>query len=183
MNTPRSFSKVGKKDKTMKTKQQKAKEIEQGKNLLEDAKSLVFVNFSNTPVKDITILKRLLDDSDSTYKVLKKRLLGLALKEKNIPVDINQFDSQLATIFSKKDISEPSGTVYKFSKGKEKEIPGFKMVGGFDLVGSKFFGADEIKKIGSLPSKEILITQFLYMLNTPARSLAFVLSEIAKTKS
>lgn len=164
----------------MKSKQQKIKEVDDSRKLLEKSQSLVFVDFSKTPVKEMTGLKRSLDGSKSVFKVIKKRLLNLVLKEKNIPVNMEQFQSQLGTVFSPKEISEPAGIVYRFFKGREKDLPEFKMLAGFDVSLGRLFGAEEIKRIGGLPSKEILITQFLFMLNAPMRSFVYVLSEIGK---
>ncbi|MFA6135877.1 MAG: 50S ribosomal protein L10 [Candidatus Paceibacterota bacterium] len=166
----------------MKSKQQKAKEMEKSKELLGNAKSLVFINFSKTPTKEIGVLKEKLSESKGSYKIIKKRLLGLVLKEKNIPVDVSQFDSQLATVFGGGDISESAGTVWKFFKEREKDLPEFKMLGGYDFLSSTYFASDDVKRIGQLPSREILLAQLLGTLQAPLKSLAYTLSEIAKKK-
>jgi large subunit ribosomal protein L10 len=164
----------------MKTKLQKTKDMEQAAALFDKSKSIIFVDFSKTPTKEVSILKNSLAAIESTYKVVKKRLLGLVLKNKNIPVDIEAFESQLATVFSPKDITDSAGTVYRFHKGKEKDLPGFKMVGGYDVTAGRYYSAAEIKQVGMLPSREILLGQLVGMLSAPVRSLAFVLDQIAK---
>jgi large subunit ribosomal protein L10 len=164
----------------MKTKAQKIKDMEQAAALLDKAKSLVFVDFSKTSTKEIGVLKNSFLSAESTYKVIKKRLLGLVFKKKNIPVDTAAFESQLGTVFSSKDVIDAAGAVYRFAKGKEKELPEFKMLGGYDLATGVYYPADEIKRIGMLPSKEILLAQLVWVLASPARSLAYVLNQIAK---
>ncbi|MCL5011948.1 MAG: 50S ribosomal protein L10 [Patescibacteria group bacterium] len=58
----------------MKSKLQKKQEIEQGNALATDAQSLVFVDFSKTPVKQVTQLKNSARALGATYRVVKKRI-------------------------------------------------------------------------------------------------------------
>jgi large subunit ribosomal protein L10 len=167
----------------MKTKAKKIQDMEKAAELFDKSKSIVFVDFSKTPVKEVSILKNSLATIESTYKVIKKRLLGLVFKSKKIPVDVTAFESQLGTIFSSKDMVDVAGTVYRFTKGKEKELPEFKMLGGYDIETSKYYSAEEINKIGRLLSKEILLAQLVGILSAPVRSLAYVLDKIAKKQS
>ncbi len=164
----------------MKTKIQKTQDIKKATELLEGSKSLVFVDFSKTPTREVGVLKNALAAIESTYKVIKKRLLGLVFKQKNVDVDVAQFESQLGTIFSSRDIVDAAGTVYRFAKSKEKELPEFKMMGGYDVLASRFYSADEIKRLGQLPTREILLGQLVGMVQAPLRTLANVLDQISK---
>ena len=47
-------------------------------------------------------------------------------------------------------------------------------------IEGKFMEYNEVKKIASIPSKEVLIAQLLGMLQNPIRSLAVVLDQAAK---
>ena len=165
----------------MKSKQQKIAEVDESKKLLKDAGSLVFVDFSKTSTKFIDQLKKLLGDN-GVFKIIKKRLLNLVLKDKNIPLDAKALGLQVGTVFGKGDVSETAGLVWQFFKGKEKELPEFKMLAGFDLSSATLFDAVQIKRIGQLPPREILLAQLLGMLQAPVRSLAYTLSEVAKKK-
>ena len=48
------------------------------------------------------------------------------------------------------------------------------------VVEGKVMTVEELAKVATIPSKPVLVAQFLGMLQTPVRSLAVVLSEIAK---
>lgn len=164
----------------MKSKQQKIKEIEQETALVDSAQSLIFVDFAKTPTKDIVSLKQALEHIESVYKVVKKRLLKIVLGKKEIPVDPKSFSAQLATVFSPKDISESAGVVYRFAKEREKDGGAFKVLGGYDVTARAFFGEQDIKRIGQLPSREVLLAQLVGMVQAPLRSLAYVLDQVAK---
>ncbi len=165
----------------MKTKAQKKQEIEDGVVLAKDATSLVFIDFAKTPVKNITELKNEVRTIGGTYRVIKKRLLQRAFTEEGVSVDTKQFGGQLATVFSPKDISEVGGVVYRFAKGFGKDSE-FKILGGYDVKLKTYFSDGEMKRIGQLPSRDILLAQLLGMLQAPVKSLVYTLDQIAKKK-
>lgn len=167
----------------MKTKEQKKEAIERGTALARKAQALVFVDFTQAPTKQVEGLKRALEKVQGVYTVIKKRLLGIVLKNEDIAVDANQFDGQLATIFSEKDIADTAGAIYQFLKGIAKDYPLFQMIGGYDVASKKFFDAAAMQSLGKLPSRDILLAQFVGLLSTPTRSLVYTLDQIAKKKS
>ncbi|OGM91293.1 50S ribosomal protein L10 [Candidatus Wolfebacteria bacterium RIFCSPHIGHO2_01_FULL_48_22] len=167
----------------MKSKKQKSKELTDTRGLFEKAKSLVFVNFSKTPVAKVAELKAGLRNEGGAYKVMKKRLYNILFKEKNLSVDMSQFDNQFAAIFSDKDISNPAGAAFRFAKSLEKDGSDFSLLGGADMETGVVYSAQDISRIGNLPSREILLAQLAGMLNTPMKLLAYTLSEIGKNKS
>ena len=48
------------------------------------------------------------------------------------------------------------------------------------VVEGKVLTVDEIEKVATIPAKPVLVAQLLGMMQSPVRSLAVVLSEIAK---
>jgi large subunit ribosomal protein L10 len=166
----------------MKTKLQKKQEIEKGSELLKDAQSMVFVDFSKTPVVKVSELKNQIRAIGGTYRVIKKRLLKRVFGDAGVEVDPKQFPGQLATVFAPTDISEVTGMVYRFAKEAGKNKQAFALLGGYDAEGKIFFSGDDIKRIGQLPSREILLAQLLGMLQAPMRQLAYTLDQIAQKK-
>ncbi|GEM_PF-318996 len=164
----------------MKTRQQKEQQVQKGKELLENAQSVVFVDFSKTPVSAIGTMKNALREIETTYHVIKKRLLNLVLKDKGIDVDVKQFSGQVGTVFSPKDISDAAGVVYRFAKDLGNET--FQLLGGFDVASQTFFGGEDIMRIGKLPSRSILIAQVAGLVKTPITQCAYVLAQIAEKK-
>jgi len=172
----------------MLTKTQKNKIIEEVQNLVKTNKILLFTDFTGTSVGEIKLLRRLVSNLDAKYKVIKKKLMRVALENLNINFNPEQFESQLGTIFSSNDISEIAAPVYKFFKEVEKK--GFsarggpalsgKILGAYDLEKGEFLDGDFVRKIGQLPSREILLAQLAGMLSAPVRMFLYVLDQ--KTK-
>ena len=162
----------------MLTKAQKAKYVEKGEALLKDSKVLVFTDFTGVGVEDIGKLRNALKEVGAKFKVIKKTLMRVALKKSGIEFTPEQFDSQVGTIFSERDISEVAGPVYKFGKDKEKQ--GFKILGAYDMIAKNFMDAEMVRRIGQLPSREVLLGQLVGMIAFPIKSFLFVLDQKAK---
>ncbi len=158
----------------MKTRQQKARQIEEGDKLLKENKSLVFIDFSGAGVEDLKSLRRILKGFGAKLKVIKKKLLRIIFEREKIDFNPEQFELQAGTIFTDKDVSEIAAPVYKFSKGVEKK--GFKILGAYDMSAKNFIDAETIIKIGQLPAREVLLSQLVRVLSAPMRMLAYVLS-------
>ncbi len=162
----------------MLNKKQKAERIGKGRDLLKANKTLIFVDFTGTGVEGLKKLRRSLREVGAKMEVIKKKLLRIAFSESGYDFNPDQFDMQVATIFSDKDISEIAGIVYGFSKEAEKN--GFKILGAYDLSASAFSDAEMVKAIGKLPSREILLAQLVGMLTVPLKKLLVVLDKTSK---
>lgn len=157
---------------------QKGEQLKIGEELLEKNKSLVFVDFSGIGVEDTKALRRALQSVEAKMKVIKKKLLRIAFEKKKIDFNPEQFDSQLGVVYSEKEISDIAGPVYKFFKSVEKK--GGKILGAYNLSEKNFFDAETTTRIGKLPSREILLGQFVGMLAMPIKMFMNVLEQKSK---
>lgn len=162
----------------MLTKQQKAEQIKEARQSIKESKLLLFTDFTGTSVEEIKSLRRSLRELEAKYKVVKKRLLRVALTESGVDFNPEQFDSQIGTIFASRDISEIASPVYKFAKGVEAK--GFKILGAYDLENKAFIEGAMVKMIGQLPPREILLAQFVGMLAMPIKMFMYVLEQKSK---
>jgi len=157
---------------------QKGEQLKIGEELLEKNKSLIFVDFSGIGVEDTKILRRALMAVKAKMKIIKKKLLRIAFERKKIDFNPEQFDSQLGVVYSEKEISDIAGPVYKFFKSVEKK--GGKILGAYNLSEKNFFDAATTIKIGQLPSREVLLGQFVGMLAMPIKMFMNVLEQKSK---
>lgn len=158
---------------TMLTKGQKIEKVNESKKLLDGSRSVIFVDFTGKSVKEMEGLRRGLTSLGAKLKVIKKRLLRIALYDKKIEINPAQFESQVGTVFSPKVIQEMAGPVYK---------SGIKIIGGYDLEENTFWDTDKMKMVGQLPPREILLGQLLGMLQAPIRMFLYVLDQKSKTQ-
>lgn len=163
----------------MKTKTQKTEHIKEGEQELAKSETVVVTNFTGLSANDMNAFRKAVRGLGGVVMVMKKRLLKLVFAEKGLEFDPKKFEGQASVVFSPKDMVETAGVVYKFGKPfARKEI--FKILGGFEVKAKKFLEGIEVKQIGQLPSREILLGQLAFMLTVPIKKLLFVLNE--KTK-
>lgn len=162
----------------MLTKQQKIEQVERGQVLFKGSNILLFTDFTGTSVEDMKNLRKKLREMGAKFKVIKKRLLRIIFEKMGVDFNPGQFDSQVGTIFSQKDIYEIISPIYKFAKGLEKK--GFKILGAYDLPDKNFIDAETVIKIGKLPTREILLGQLVGVLAAPIRMFMYVLNEKSK---
>ncbi len=160
----------------MLSRAKKIEQVEQGKKLLGESATLIFTDFTKTKNEDLRNLRAVLKEVGAKFQVIKKRLLGIVLKERGIEFNPREFESQVGTIFVKGDVSEVAGPIYQFSKDNE----GFKILGGLDVLSKAIIPGETIIAIGKLPSREVLLAQLIGVLSSPLRMFAYVLSEKAK---
>ncbi len=165
-----------------KTKAQKVKAVAEGVKELKTKETLVFADFKGVSTEETKRLRRALYPSGGKFTVFKKRLLRVMFQELGIDVNPKEFEGQVGTVMSSKDISEVAGTVFKFSKetiGADKQLR-FKILGGYDLKAKRFLPGDEVRMIGALPPREVLLGQLVGAISGPLRAFLYVLSEKAK---
>src|SRR6185369_16031998 len=105
----------------MKTKAQKNVELAEAKKLLDKSQALIFTDFTKITAENMRRFRRELAKTDAHFLVIKKRLLGLLLKERGIEADLKQFKVSVGTIFSEGGIDTVAGPAFTFFS--KLEIP------------------------------------------------------------
>lgn len=150
----------------MLTKDKKEKIIKEIKQKAKDSKAIVFANYSGLGVKDISDLRKELREQGVEFKVARKTLVNLALKEANInDVDARALDGQLGVAFGLGDEVAPAKIINKFSKTNEN----LKILGG--ILENKFIDADSILALAKLPSREELLAKVVGSISAPMSGL------------
>jgi len=165
----------------MKSKAQKNEELEKGRKLLKDSQVVLLIDFSKVRTADLRNLRQELKKSGNPLLIIKKRLLGLLLKDKNIELQNADFKMPVGAVFAS-NLESASASVYKFFQGlvMERKIDKMRMLGGYDMVAGTFIPAEQAVFIGKLPPREVLLGQLLGMIAAPIRSFLYVLDQKSK---
>ncbi len=131
--------------------------------------TLLIANHHKLTVEEIEELKQMISSISSYYLVVKNTLFRIALKKlkKNLSFNLN---GQSGVCYGS-SIEELSQVLIKFKKKHSNFIP----QGG--IVGKDFFSSKYIEKIAALPSREVLITGFLSIIQTPLKDFSSLLKE------
>ena len=132
----------------MKTRAQKETELANARVLFEKSEALIFADFTKITAENLRKLRTELKKTSANFLVIKKRILGILLKEKGIDVDLKQFKTSVGTIFSEVDSEHISGPAFKFSqawKGMAKRRTfDQKVLAGYNIKGNTPITAEDI---------------------------------------
>lgn len=139
------------------------------KDKISRAKSVVFVEYKGINVANDTELRNKMREAGCEYHVYKNRLVKLALDELNITCLDGKLQGPLAVAFSYNGETDAAGIL---DKAAEKTGVSMK----FGLLGQAYVDDVTLKALANLPSKEVLIAQLLGLLQAPATGLCRVLN-------
>ncbi len=141
------------------------------------AKSFVLVDYRGLNVAEDTAMRSDMRKAGVEYKVIKNRLVLRALNNAGITGFDKVLEGPTAMAISYEDAVAPAKIIVDNVKKTNK----LTVKGG--VVEGKVLSVPEINAVASIPAKPVLVAQLLGMLQTPVRSLAVVMSEIAKKQA
>lgn len=163
------------------TKKQKAEIIDSIADKLSESTTLIFTHFAKISVEKIKELRKNLKTKNSDFKVVKKTLLGLALKKAKADVteiDFKKAHDAVGVVLGGGDEVQTARTVSLFSRAKGNDS--FKVLGG--IFGGQFAEKEKIAALAKMSSKEELYARFLGQLKAPLSRLAYVLKMVSEKK-
>lgn len=170
-----------------KIKEKKLEGVKSIRSEIDGSKIMIITDHSGLKVVQMTQLRRKLWDADAHYAVVKNTLASIALKGEEEEKIKSILNGPTSIIFGKSDIVSPAKIISAFIKENEKPV----IKGAF--MEGKFLDPTLVKRIASLPTKEILLSQMLASMNSPItsfvrviqgpiRKLVYALEEIRKKK-
>ena len=154
----------------------KKQAVEEIKEKLGKAKSVVFVSFLGTNVENDTKLRADVRKAESDYKVYKNTLLLRALTEMGIEgVEEYLHGSTSVAIDYKDEVG-----IAKVISEATKENENLKIK--FGIVGGKVVDDKYVKTLASIPSKEELYAKLAFLFKAPMQKLAIGLKAVADKK-
>lgn len=155
------------------SKDQKDQIVQEVSSLLAESKLTVIAKYQGTSVKGMQELRKNAKDSGSVIKVVKNRLVKIAINNDNRfkDLDLSEVNGQLMYGFNSKDEVAPAQTIAKFAKTN----PNVEFVGALTSDGS-FINAKDVKSLADLPSKDQLRGQLIGTIAAPLSGFANVLA-------
>lgn len=141
--------------------------------VLQNAKMTVFAQYQGLSVADVQELRRTAREAGVTIKVVKNRLVRVAMGGLDTykDVDTSSLNGQLIYAISAEDEVAPAQVLDKFAKTH----PALQLVGAFSGEGAVLDTA-EVKALAGLPSKNQLIGEVVAQLLSPVNDVTNALS-------
>ncbi len=150
--------------------------VEEIKESLNDAKTVVLVDYRGLTVEQDTKLRKSLREAGIIYKVYKNTMVKLAIDGTEFDSIKDNLEGPTAVAISKTDATAAARVLAKFAK----ENPALEIKAG--IVEGTYYDAAGISKIATIPSREELISKFLGSIQSPITNFARVIKQIAEAK-
>jgi len=158
----------------MLSRQQKEEIVAKLSDEIKKAPSCVLADFKGLGANDMVELKRKLREGGSTFQVIKKKLLAIALANNGIEIDPKDYEGQIAI-----SVSEDEVTSAKLIHETAKENENVKIVGG--LLDGKLMSAQEMNALAKLPSTDELRAKLVGQLQAPISGFVNTLSGVPRS--
>lgn len=156
----------------------KAVVVNEAKEKLEKSSAFVLVDYKGINVEDVTELRKRFREAGVDYKVYKNTLFKRATSELGLEAIHAELQGTVAIAFGYGDVVAPAKVLNQFAKDHPKTPISVKA----GVVEGKVMSADQIKALGDLPSREILLSMLLGALQGSIRNLAYSLDQIREKK-
>ena len=138
--------------------------VEEIKGKIEASKSVVLVNYNKLTVLEVTDLRNRFRNASCEYKVYKNTLVRKAFDELGVTDFDNDLNGTTAFVFCP---DETSGCSLLAKAVKENPALDEKVVPKSAYVNGAYVDKAGIKKLASIPSREVLIAKMLGCLQAP----------------
>src|SRR4030088_2850234 len=133
---------------------------------LRTAKVVVLTDYRGLTVAQLGDLRAKLRQADVEYRIIKNTLARRAAEQAGHPDLAPALKGPVAFALGYDDLSAPARLLGEWVRSSRLKLD---ITGG--LVEGRYFGADQIRQLADLPSREVLIAQLLGTLQTPIAQL------------
>ena len=159
-----------------KNRQIKEAKVLEIKEKLEKAQGVVLADYQGLSVEEDTMLRKSLREAGVEYKVYKNSLVTRAANELGLGDVVQYLEGPVSIAFGYEDATAPARVLNNFAKDHKK----LELKAG--IVDGIVYDKAGVEKLATIPSKEVLISKLLYLLQSPVRSVAIALNAIAEKK-
>ena len=154
-------------------KKEKELKVDLLKKDFSDNAGLIFADHSNMKSEQSMIIREKLDNIDATLRIVKNTLATLAAGEYFKEIDLTGIlKGHTSIIVSHKDVISTA----KALKDIIKEFDVLKIKAG--IIDGKLIGSEDVEKLASIPSREVLLAQIASGLISPIFALVSLLNNL-----
>ena len=155
------------------TRAQKETIVSKIKELLKESKLTLIVNYKGVPVSQFQLLRAQMEEAGIAIKVVKNRLLRLALSDlKLLKDDLPTLQGMLVYVFNPLDEVKGAQIIKSFIKNSNSPL---EFVGAITETG-QFMDKEEVVRLAGLASKPELIALTIDTLESPMNQIRSVLN-------
>lgn len=147
-------------------KEKKTQIIDQLEEKLTRSKIVIATSYQGITAKDMTTLRRAISDPAIDYQIVKNNLMRIAAQKAGKDLVMSIVNGPTAIIFGYDDVVKAAKSINQYIKAS-----GLAITVNGALLGERALTSEEIVTLANLPSREVLISQVVTMLQAPFRGL------------
>ncbi len=151
--------------------------VDEIKELVNGAQSVVLVDYRGLTVAEDTVLRKQLRENDVTYKVYKNTLIKRAISGTEFESLSADLEEPTAVAVSKTDATAPARILAKFAK----TAPKLEIKSG--VVEGTYYDKNAMVAVANIPGREELLSKLLGSMQSPIANFARVIKQIAEQKA
>ncbi len=155
-------------------KVEKVKEIE---DKFDRAQCIVLANYQGIDVEEDTQLRKLMREAGVDYKVYKNRLVKIVAQKLGYDFLLDHLEGAVSIAFGYNDVVLPAKILNDFSEKSRK------LSLKIGIVRNEFYDNDKIKKLASIPSKDVLMAKLLGSIRSPLSKFVYVVNAVKESKN
>lgn len=152
----------------------KAPVVDEIKELITDAASVVLLKYQGIDVLKDTQLRKECREANVTYKVYKNTMMNFAFKGSAVEELCKHLDGPNAIAVCKDDATAPARVLAKYVD----DVKPMEFIAG--VVDGVYYDEKGLAELSKIPSKEELLSRLLGSFKSPVTNLARVLNQIAE---
>lgn len=158
----------------VKKRGEKEKQVTELKQELAKINTLILTSFEGLTVAQDTELRRAIQASGGKYRVVKNTLAELAARGTPAEPVLRDLGGTTSITYTERDPVALAKVLTKWAK----EFPALKFRVG--IVEGRVVSLDQLQQLATIPSREELLSKFMFLLLTPARRLASTLTAVPR---
>lgn len=159
----------------MKTRETKQKDLAALTESLQNSTSAMVVSFTKLSVTKDQEFRSSLREAGAEYRVVKNTLARIAVKGTPFEPATEHFKGVTAIAWTQNDPVVLTKAISKFMK-ENADVYSFKT----GVLDGRLLDLKQVTQIANLPSKEELISKFLYVLNAQAQRIVTVINAVPR---
>ena len=159
----------------MKSREQKQRDLDALAEQFQSASAGMLIGFNKLTVAKDQELRRSLRDAGARYTVVKNTLARKAAEGTPFEKAADHFKGVTALALAEGDPVQLSKAISKFVKDNPEV---FKFKAG--VVEGRVVALRDVEALATLPSKEVMISKIMFLINAQAQRLATVISAVPR---
>jgi large subunit ribosomal protein L10 len=155
-------------------KVEKEKTVNELKEKFSVTKSVFLTDFRGLNVEEMSKLRRELKKGRAEYRVTKNTLIRMAAQQSGLEKIADYLKGPTGLVFSYQDPVTPAKVLYEIHQKTEK--PKIKAI----WMEGRLFGGNYLKRLATLPPKEVILAQILGSLNAPLANFVGTLQGVLR---